>query len=142
MRPVSQEIVTSTSETARESARSVHQSSPGEIQRKHLGWNSWRLSAGTCHHFRPFEWGNLPGIPPEHASAAHGGDTPCDTQRNVVPTRWRSSALQPASTSTSEQNLQREMDRERGTSCVVSKIVRLNTPRFFPLGACEECCVH
>ena len=31
----------------RESARSVHQRSPGEIQRKHLGWDSWRLSAGS-----------------------------------------------------------------------------------------------
>ena len=30
--------------------------------------------------------GATPGIPPEHASAAHEGDTPCDTQRNVVPT--------------------------------------------------------
>ena len=30
-----------------ESARSLHQSSPGKIQSKHLGWNSWRLSAGT-----------------------------------------------------------------------------------------------
>ena len=90
MRPDSQEMATSTAETAtsggQEFACSVHQSSPGEIQRKHLGWNSWRLSAGTCHHSRPFEWGSLPGIPPEHASTAHGGDTPCDTQRNVVPT--------------------------------------------------------
>ena len=38
-------------------------------------------------------WGRIlgdhllgPVIIPEHASAAHGGDIPCDTQRNVVPT--------------------------------------------------------
>ena len=105
----------------RESACSVHQSSPGEIQCKHMGWNSWRLSAGTCQNCRPFEWGRLPGIPPEHASAAHRGDTLCDTQRNVVPTWWRSSALQPASTITSEQSLQEEMDRERGACCMVRK---------------------
>ena len=68
----------------RESARRVNQSSPGEIQLKHLGWNSWRLSAGAYHHSRPFEWGRFPGIPPEHASAAHEGDTPCDAQRNMI----------------------------------------------------------
>ena len=39
-----------------ESTCSVHQSSPNEIQGKHLRWNSWRLSAGTCHHSRPFTW--------------------------------------------------------------------------------------
>ena len=27
------------------------------------------------HHSRPFEWVSLPGIPPEHASAAHTGET-------------------------------------------------------------------
>ena len=100
--------------------------------------------AGTWHHSRPFEWSSLPGIPPEHASAARGGDTPCDTQRNVVPTWWRSSALQPPSTSTSQQSLQREMDRKTRTCCMASKIARLTTPRFFFFffGACEECCVH
>ena len=113
-----------------------------EIQRKHLGWNSWRLSARTCHHSRPFEWGSLLGIPPEHVFATHGGDTSCDTQTNVVPTWWRSSALQPASTSTSEQSLQGEMDRERGTCCMASKIAWPNTRRFFHWGPCEKCCVH
>ena len=88
----------------REYARSVRQSSPDEIEHKPLGWNSWRLSAGTCHHSRPFEWCSLTGIPTEHASGAHEGDTPRDTQRNVVPIWWRSSTLQPASTSTSEQS--------------------------------------
>ena len=78
--------------------------------------------------------GSLPGIPPEHASAAHGGDIPCDTQRNVVPTWWRSSALQPPSTSTSEQSLQGEMDMESGTCRVASKIARPKTPRFFSFG--------
>ena len=33
---------------------------------------------------------------------------------NLVPIRWLSSVLQPASTRTSEQSRQREMDRERG----------------------------
>ena len=143
MRSASQEVTTATAETATSGTTRIRtQCSLGEILRKHLGWNSWRLSVGTCHHSRPFEWGSLPGIPPEHASAAHGGDTSCDTQRNVVPTWWRPSALQPASTSTSEQSLQGEMDRETGASCVASKITRPNTPRFFPLGASEESCVH
>ena len=131
MRPASQEMATSTAETATSGTTRIRtQCSPGEIQRKHLGCNSWRLSAGTYHHSRPFEWGSLPGISPEHASAAHGGDTPCDTQRNMVPTWWHSSALQSASTSTSEQSPQGEMDKETGTCCTASKIARHNCPRF------------
>ena len=87
MRPASQDMATSTAEIATSGMARIRTqclSEFTEIQRKHLGWNSWRLSAGTCHHSRRFEWGSLPGIPPEHASAAHGGDM----QRNVVPTWW------------------------------------------------------